>query len=188
MISKILIVTLAVGAFALGNPTARAGTFTMQFTASDFMNLAGNGVAPPTDPLTGMITYEAVGISDPILSFDSVDLTIDGHSYSPSDFGFYMDNSSPNNQVGVLTGGVTGINNHTDDFTIVWNFQTLNPVEVLYSSSQRDGIFLSTTFSNSSIGSSVVSQVPEPSTMALFFLSGGMVLCLKNRLGNKRQA
>ena len=177
---------LMAGVFSLGNTAARADTFTMQFTASDFMNLAGNGVAPPTDPLTGIITYEAAGINDPILSFDSVNLTIDGHSYAPGDFGFYTDNSSPAEQVGVLTGGVTVINNHTDDFTIVWNWQTMNPVEVLYSSSQRDGIFLSTTFSNTSIVP--VTPAPEPSSTALFFLAGGLVLCLKNRLGHQRRA
>ena len=169
-------------AISLGNRSARADTFEIQFTAIDFTNLSGNGVVPPTDPLSGIITYESTGISDPTLSFDSINLTIDGHSYSPGDLGFFQDPGSSMNQIGALAGGTTVIHNQTDDFTFVWNRDTLAPFEILYSSAQRDGIFLSTTFTSSS-----VSPVPEPSETALFFLAGGALLPMVHQQRQKRR-
>jgi hypothetical protein len=174
---------LVVSAISLGNLSAQADTFAIQFTASDFVNLSDNGVAAPTDPLTGVITYEATGINNPILAFDSINLTIDGHSYAPTDLGFFEDGVSPIDQIGAVSGGVTAIYSRTDDFTFLWNRNTLAPFQILYSSSQRDGIFLSTTFTSST----VVTAVPEPSVTALCFLAGGALLPMVRRQSQKRR-
>jgi hypothetical protein len=181
--NSIFSTVLMASAISLVNLSAHANTFAIQLTASDFVNLSDNGVAAPTDPLTGVITYEATGINNPILAFDSINLTIDGHSYAPTDLGFFEDGVSPIDQIGAVSGGVTAIYSRTDDFTFLWNRNTLAPFQILYTSAKRDGIFLSTTFTSSS----VVTAVPEPSTMALCFLAGGALLPMIHRQWQKRR-
>src|SRR5580765_8673323 len=65
--------------------TARPATIKMDFQVIGF--IVSNGNPPPTDPVTGTILWEAAGVHDPILSFDSIDLTLDGHRYSIGEIG-----------------------------------------------------------------------------------------------------
>jgi hypothetical protein len=78
-----LIASIALFAATLG--TARAASFRMDFEVTGF--IVSNGNPPPTDPVTGTIVWEATGIHDPIQSFDSISLTLDGHSYSTAEIG-----------------------------------------------------------------------------------------------------
>ena len=67
--------------------TASAIPLRMDFSADGFVDIQSGGPRPvPLDPVSGSITYDAVG-SD-ILSLIGIDLTIDGYSYSIGDIGF----------------------------------------------------------------------------------------------------
>ena len=100
------------------NATARSNQFIMQFSVTGFQNVSGSGVAVPTDPVTGTIIYEAAGIHDPIQSFDSISMTIDGHSYTAGDLGFYRFDTPNWDMIGGLTGDIGTLYNQTDDFVI----------------------------------------------------------------------
>lgn len=145
--------------------TARADTFIMHFQVAGFA--VSNGNPPPVDPVTGTIVWEATGIHDPVQSFDSIDLTLDGHSYSIEEIGFLPWPYPPGDVViGGTISGVQALVNLTDDFSIEWNQSSLIPDGFIYSSSRLSGIW--TVGDPTSFTAFSITEVPEPSTISLF--------------------
>src|SRR5215469_12399634 len=64
-----------------------ASTFYTSFTIGGLP--VSNGNAAPTDPVSGTIVWTAQDIHSAIQSFVSVSLTLDGHSYSVPELGFF---------------------------------------------------------------------------------------------------
>jgi hypothetical protein len=171
MIKKVLLAgAIALSAFAFAD-SARANQYVMNFSVTDFFNQAPTGVPVPTDPVTGTIVYEASGIQAPIRSFDSVNLTIDGHSYSAADVGFYRFATPSWDMIGGLINGVGAMGNETDDFSIRWYRDALTPFDFAYVSSLRNGIFVSAIFYNPNCFTTfTITEVPEPEISALLTL------------------
>ena len=154
---------LAVGAI----PT-QANQIEVDFRASGFVPSSA-----PTDPVTGTIIYEAASTTANIDSLTSINLIIDGHTYSIGELGFVSPFAVSDsaiygtvNDFSIATTNTPGGNK--DDFLLIWNKDQLVPDLFLYSSSLRDGTGASwqtNTFSDFTVTES--SAVPEPATMLL---------------------
>jgi hypothetical protein len=136
--------TLVIGSvlcFVAAAGHCRAATFYTEFTVAGFP--VSNGNAAPTDSVSGTVVWTAADIHANIQSFVSINLTLDGHSYSVGEIGYYRLDSPPTwNGIGGLTGGgADGIANGHDDFWIQWDSASLTPVSFAYSSSERSGIW-----------------------------------------------
>ena len=162
---SILLAGAILGAFACAAP-ARADLFTMSFTASGFTE-QGAVVTPPTDPVTGSITYEAASITGPILALDAINLTIDGFTYALADVGFGFISA-----IGVVVvggGDLDHVTPGTDDFSISFNPSTVTH-GFIYTTTTAPNSLFETTFSQLSI---TPAAVPEPASLAL--LTVGLV-------------
>jgi hypothetical protein len=150
--------------------SARAASFMMSFQVTGFPASLGNPA--PTDPVTGSIVWEAAGIHSPIQSFDSINLTLDGHTYSINELGYLPDLSGPppHDLIGGNLNGTGIIYNQTDDFWIGWDRNSLQPVDFMYASSQRPGFWYASIYEPVSFTSFSITQVPEPSTILLVSL------------------
>ena len=149
--------------------TARAASFRMDFQVTGFP--ISNGNPPPTDPVTGTIVWEAAGIHDPIQSFDSIKLTLDGHIYSVDEIGVPPSGyPMTDGLIGGTLNQVYQVLDHTDDFSIEWNQNSLTPFDFTYSSSQRSGIWFVSINSPVNFTAFSIREVPEPSAIALFSL------------------
>jgi hypothetical protein len=153
--------------------TVHATEFIMRFSVTIFQN-DGPGGAVPTDPVTGTITYEAAGINDPIQSFDSINMTINGHSYTTPEIGFYQyDTPDDWYMISGLTGGIGALYSGTDDFLIRWYSDSLTPLDFIYTSDGVDGAFISAVYFNpASFTSFTIDAVPdETKTILLLGIS-----------------
>jgi hypothetical protein len=164
--------------------SARGDQFMMQFSVTHFVNDSGSGVPVPTDPVTGTIIYQAASISDPIQTFSSIDMTIDGHSYSAQELGFYRFGPEGWDMIGGVAGGVGTLYNQTDDFIIRWYRGSLAPFDFIYTSSRRDGEFDSAIYRDPySFTSFTITQIPEPAISAI--LISGAAIFLTSRIKSK---
>jgi hypothetical protein len=157
----VVILFLAAGAIP-----AHAIPIEVDFTVSGF------GSGAPTDPVTGTIIYDAASTTANINSLTSINLTIDGHSYSVAEVGFITHHAySPTIYEQIIGGEVTGVQfliSGTDDFGLVWDQDTLSPFWLIYSTTTPAGMFEGKDFSTFA-----VTAVPEPSTMLL--LGSGLI-------------
>jgi hypothetical protein len=174
-----LIASAALFIAALGS--ARGDSFMMHFEVTGFP--VSNGNPPPTDPVTGTIVWEAAGIRDPIQSFDSISMTLDGHSYSVDEIGV----PPPGYPItGGLIGGTTNqvyrVANYTDDFWIRWNTNSLTPFDFTYASSRRSGIWYVSINSAVNFTEFSITEVPEPSPDLLFGLGFLGTVAWRSRL------
>jgi hypothetical protein len=167
----------AVGtAHAIPVPTGNPNEFVVKFSASGFMPLDPQGEPPPTDPVTGSVTYRAASINSPIDSLVSIDLEIDGHTY--------IANDQPNSEVGsAIIGGMqlVGGNNHgvdqvapsSDDFLLQWDLTTFAFGSFLYTSIERE----LDTYTTATVGN----PVSEPATLPLAALAMGLIAVFAGR-------
>jgi hypothetical protein len=146
--------------------SASAGTFLTRFEATNFGSQNGN--PPPTDPVTGTIMWESTGIHEPIVSIDSIDMTIAGHSYSIGEITYL---SSANDWWVLVGGSPSGDNmqDQTDDFWIRWNRYALLPYDFAYTSSAISGAWGTLDWGGlNPSGFFSIIEVPEPSMSAIF--------------------
>ena len=153
---------------------AHASPVTLTFTASGF------GVGAPTDPVSGVIVFDAASPNDIINSIISVNLTIAGHAYGLGDTTF-ANLSSTLQRFGGSPGGAAGLLNNTNDFALDYNPQTLAPSSMIYLT-PSGGIYSTSTFSQFSVQASA----PEPTSL-LLLISGALLISVgKLRLGRNR--
>jgi len=132
----------------------------LDFKISGFPD--SNGNPAPTDPVTGTIVWQAASSRDPILSFDSINMTIDGHAYSIGEIGYFRRSDTNWDTIGGTLNGVSQVINKTDDFWVLWNRDSSTPIDFRYTSSQTSGGFVGSIFETFSI--------PEPTTISLLAL------------------
>jgi hypothetical protein len=128
------------GLIAAFGSAADAAIFELDFVVTDFEGVFGSSPTP-TDPVTGSIIWEAGGIRDPIQSFDSIRLTLDGYTYKSDEIG-YSREDFPYSGIELIGGTITGVGGmykFTDDFWIRWDRNSLTPFDFSYTSSQRYG-------------------------------------------------
>ena len=141
----------------------------MNFTAIGFTSLSNT--PPPTDPVVGAIEWDAASVDATIDSLTSITMIIDGHTYDIADVGFESPSTiiTDFNIIGGIEGGIFGIGSGTDDFWIFWNKNTLQPLQLTYTSSKTNNdIWTTLTFDDFSI-----KIVPVPTTILL--LGSGLV-------------
>jgi hypothetical protein len=122
------------------------------------------GLPPPTNPLSGSITFAAASLGSPISSILAVDLVIGSHSYTVAEVGatvspFFGTNSYT---FGGLLNGVGSANFGTNDFWFT-----------SFGENTSTGILFYTTPSSLTYGwaadstvSVSITTVPEPATSA----------------------
>ena len=138
--------------------TANAIPIEMSFAATDF----SGGAAP----VSGAFTWDAASTTATIDSLLSVSLTIAGHTYTLGEVGFISPiDASLGDTIGGVINGVCCIGGGTDDFTIDWDRESGDPNTFTYIFLGLEDFPSSNTFSSFSI---TATEIPEPSTLALF--------------------
>src|SRR5262245_29983295 len=160
---------------ALAAGSAGAIPVTTSFTAVGF-----SPSPAPTDPVSGVITWEAASLTAPIDSLTSVSLTIAGHVYGLDELAF---DSSPDYSmvmIGGRTGGVWTAYVGTDDFWLMFDRVSATPRHFLYmSAADPRSDFSTMAFDSFSISEGPLPRravvesfdtntAPEPSTLVLF--------------------
>jgi hypothetical protein len=160
-----------------------AAIFHADFSVTGFA--PSNGNAAPTDPVSGTIVWNAADIHSDIQSFVSINLTMDGHTYSVGEIGYFRVASPTTwNGVGGLIPGPGSIWNGYDNFWIEWDSASLAPLSFAYASSQRSGIwdvesiYQPAAFQAFSIAPAEITPAPEPSSAALLIV-GSTVLAAR---------
>jgi hypothetical protein len=165
--------------------TSDGATFELNFTVGNFSGVFGSS-AVPNDPVTGSIDWEAAAISAPVLSFDSIRLTLDGHNYAAGEIG-YNRADFPFGGIELIGGTINGVNSmasFTDDFWIRWDRNSLMPFDFSYTSSQRYGFWSAYESNPGSFTAFSISEVPEPSIFSLFAF--GLLAYFMKTLPNSR--
>ena len=179
------IASLALFAIAILAPNSDGATFEMNFAVSNFSGGFGSS-AVPNDPVTGSIDWEAVGIGDPVLAFDYINLILDGHNYTVGEIGYSRTDfpfSGIDEIGGIINGG--GMASFTDDFWLRWDRNTVMPFDFSYTSSQRYGFWSAYESNPGSFTSFSIREVPEPSIVSLFVI--GLLVLSENILAKSRQ-
>ncbi len=160
---NILVVVFAGIAIIFTVIPAQAALIEVDFTVTDFM-LPG----APTDPVTGTIIYEAASTTANIESLSSISLTIDNHTYSLGEVGYYTAFPSDPQTLQLIGGTINGTGSvlgGTDDFFITWDQYTLAPLKFGYTSSSTITLYDWETYTG--FTSFSVTAVPEPATILL---------------------
>jgi hypothetical protein len=94
---------------------AQAVPIQLTFTASGF------GIGAPDDSIPGTILWDAASVSSTINSLTSISLTISGHFYTLGEISFASPFSGNLDVIGGTIGGLAGLNNNTDDVSVLVN-------------------------------------------------------------------
>jgi hypothetical protein len=170
----------SIGLMAALGSAADAAIYQLDFEVTNFEGVFGSSPTP-TDPVTGSIIWEAGGIRDPIQSFDSIYLILDGHTYGAGEIG-YSRLDFPYSGIELIGGTITGIGSmskFTDDFWLRWDRNSLTPFDFSYTSSQRYGFWSAYESNPGSFTSFSITEVPEPAFESLVLL--GLVALLPRR-------
>lgn len=165
-------------ALALAIPSAAsAQSFNVAFSAGNFSPVF-NGVPPPVNNVSGNITYSATNFGAPITSIDSIDLSIDGHTFSVAEVGGRYQTFAY--FFGGLVNGINSIDQASQAPDFILSFLTLPPGNVSSPS------FLYTTAEGSDTWRSaaltvVLTPVPEANSAALLLLGLGALVAVRRR-------
>ena len=143
--------------------TGEAVTVRMDFNISGLP--VSNFNPSLTDPVIGSITWEAASLGGAVESFDSISLTLGGHTYSTTEIGYQYPPAVGHYIIGGLSYRIDAIWSRTDDFLIDWNYGSLSPVAFTYACADVAGIWSVQPpghFNNFSI-----SVIPEPPATVL---------------------
>jgi hypothetical protein len=157
--------------FTVALDDSRAASFKLHFEVSGFP--VSNGNPAPTDPVVGTIVWEATSIHDTIQSFDSINMTLDGHSYSVAEIGIPPP-SYPIAPYALIGGNLNQpytLFDQTDDFSILWNPSSLTPFDFTYTSSRMSGAWFVSINNAVNFTSFSITQIPESSTTSLLGLA-----------------
>ena len=130
-----------------------------------------DAAVPPADPWTGTIIYSAASTTAPITSLFSIDMIVQGHTYTVGELSFGVIFGDANYIAGALgTGGPTfpGFNmvSGANDFRIVWD--SLTGIPLLSQNTTLTAPGFSCCFTPLSTTEFSLTEAPEPSTLALF--------------------
>ena len=145
--------------------TAHAVPIEISFTVENLISVGPD--AAPTDPVTGVIVYEAASLESDIDSLVSISLVLDGFSWNIADIVFVTNIGG-----GILdaiggTPGPTTATIGTDDFVFIFDSVTGIAAEFAYTSSSSDDTYwFGRTEQFTSFSQSLI-EVPEPGTLAL---------------------
>ena len=138
--------------------TAHAVPITVQFTADTFF--------VPHSPVTGTVVYDAASTTDLIDSLISIDLNIDGHTYSLGEVGFAPLGTDTQQIYGLLNGTSTVIS--SDDFSLTWELTTLIPEFFFFTTASSTETWVASQDGFTQFSVTGPSAVAEPSTLSLF--------------------
>ncbi len=136
-----------------------------------------DAASPPADPWTGTIIYNAASTTAQVDSIISVDMTVQGHSYTVGEliFGTYFTGPDVQYIAGAIGGvfsGLPAMISGTNDFRIVWVRST--GIALLNQETTLTAPGFSCCFTPLSTTEFSLTEAPEPSTLALF--ATGLVL------------
>ena len=138
-----------------------ADVFRLDFTVAGFTTPTPPPDAPE-DPLSGWVLFEAPDISSLPSAILDINLTINGHAYTPSEV--LVVEASPTR---FILGGVENgldIYSQTDDFALIYEIP-LQPLSFLYASALVEkNVWNATTFDEFRVSRKAV---PEPTVLAL---------------------
>jgi hypothetical protein len=170
----------SLGLFAAITTTVSGATFSMTFEVTNFRSF--NGSPPPTDPVFGTIIWEAADIHSTVQSIDSINMALGGHKYSLGEIGFLS--QAGFNVIGGTREGIDMMLDSTDDFSISWDPNSLMASDFAYTSSQLSGMWYTPGLPPGSFPIFSITQIPEPSCVALLCLvpvALGLRKCLLRR-------
>jgi len=170
MKTKLMGLSVLVLVLTIGVPPVQAVPITLEFTASGFTDVFPTSLPAPTDPVSGTIVYEAASTTASIDSLTSINMTIDGHSYTVG--GLLFETFGNSQVIGGPISGINGVSGGFDDFRFAYNLVALTPTAFSYASADSTSIWEVTGRGFTSF-SVTASTVPEPST--LFLLGSGLV-------------
>jgi hypothetical protein len=166
---KKIITALASAACLLCAASAHASVYKFEFAATNFP--ISNGQPAPETSVAGWIKFTADSLGAPVSSIDAVGLTIAGHKYTPGEIG-----AIPENYNNYLFGGtefvVYGINAGTNDFYVT-------DMLLGYAVFGTIGIWQSFTITSSY--TELISEVPEPGSLALLLAGAGGIYAMRRR-------
>jgi hypothetical protein len=175
--------------FGIGS-LAHAIPVTLEFAVSGLPPTFA-GIAAPTDPVSGMIVYQAAALGSPIESLTSISLNVGNHSFSVDEVSFISQPGeiSTSDLIGGSLNGPGGVTTHTSDFSLQYDRSEPSGAgaNFVYASSDLFGIWRSTNFTSFSLSAGVEpppTSVPEPGTLSLLVLGLLMGVPLMRPLRN----
>ena len=184
-----LVATLAVALFFESVSASRAALIELEFTAVNFPPTFA-GIAAPTDPVSGVILYEAADVGAPIESLTAISLEVGNHSFAVGELGFITQPNaiSTSSIIGGSINGIGGVSSRTSDFSLQFDRDPVPGVgaNFVYASASLPGIWRTAVFTNFSL-SAAPTAVPEPGTFGLLLLGLLIALPLVRRKPHRAQ-
>jgi hypothetical protein len=137
---------------------ANAGVVTLDYSFTNFDPVA------PTDPVVGIITYQAASLTSPIEQLLSISMTIAGHAYSLAEIGFQS------GLIGGLVNDLFLVASGTNDFFLSFTEATSTAESFAYATKSSSEVFLSNTPTRFNVTFSNATSVPEPDSLLLMLL------------------
>lgn len=163
---------------------ANADAYSIQFTASGGWSSIWGDVASPYDTISGSMSWTTQGPSGPVEKVTAIDLTIEGHRYTPDEVLFLNDDPNGYYFGGVLGYGANVLGAGRDDFAIHFSRPGhYYPMRFYYATPTTENVWW-TDAPNLSVH---ISAVPESSAGAMLGLgllalsAGGWARARKQR-------